>query len=165
MTGGAGDGTPKALQAKPIANASARPRRSFMAVSERGGVPVLQDVAGNNKAERNRHEHERADQAGRCGRGYVEIPATCADQETYNEPDECGSHWILARRRNMRSRALPKTRARLRIELGPATQQDVHVDAQSNWRESLLRRCAGNRRKHAPATTPAWPVPTGEPDP
>src|SRR2546428_436142 len=78
MTGGAGDGTPKALQAKPIANASARPRRSFMAVSERGGVPVLQDVAGNNKAERNRHEHERADQAGRCGRGYVEIPATCA---------------------------------------------------------------------------------------
>src|SRR5439155_16786336 len=80
MTGGAGDATPKALQAKPIANASARPRRSFMAVSERGGVPVLQDVAGNNKAERNRHEHERADQAGRCGPGEGEVPATCADR-------------------------------------------------------------------------------------
>ncbi len=92
MTGGAGEGMAKARQAKPMANASARPRRSFIAVIERGGVPVLQDVAGNNKAECHRHQHERADQAGRCGRGYVEIPATRADQETDDQSNERGSH-------------------------------------------------------------------------
>src|SRR6266700_4205072 len=86
ITGGAGEGIPKARQAKPIANASARPTSDLTAKVEADLMDApLQQTIGCHEAKRHCHQQKSADQARRRWRRNNEDATTRADQKAYQK--------------------------------------------------------------------------------